>query len=388
MTRTDLPQYAVADLLADYCPGESFFFSSPRSAMLASGEAILLPDRLADLPTYVSDLLAALGGEVPDRVVVGALPFAGLNGARLVVPVQVRRAGPISAAGLSRSPGPTTRVSRVLAVPDAQRYRVAVERAVSMVRAGDLQKVVLARCLQIDLAAPVDVRAVLRSLAWRDPRGYTYAVDLSGGRTLVGASPELLVSRIGERVVANPLAGSLPRAADPVEDSRRAAALRTSLKDGREHAFVVEAVVEALRPYLKRIQVPAEPAAVPTASMWHLSTRVTGEVVDPSVTAFHLATALHPTPAICGTPVEAARTVISQLEPFDRGFYSGMVGWVDADGDGEWIVGIRCAETDGQSLRLYAGAGIVAESSPAAELAETAAKFQTLLAAMGIPGEM
>lgn len=117
--------------------------------------------------------------------------------------------------------------------------------------------------------------------------------------------------------------------------------------------------------------------------MWHLSTTVTGELADPAVSALDLASALHPTPAVCGTPTEVARAVIAELEPFDRGPYTGMVGWQDADGDGEWVVTIRCAEAEGRSLRLFAGAGVVAASSPEAETAETGAKFRTFLSAVG-----
>jgi isochorismate synthase len=203
------------------------------------------------------------------------------------------------------------------------------------------------------------------------------------GRTLVGASPELLVSRRGGRLVANPLAGSAPRGADLAEDVRRAAALLESPKDLHEHAVVVAAVREALAPYCTRLELPERPALARTAALWHLSTTVTGELSDPSVTALDLASALHPTPAVCGTPARTARAVISASEPFDRGPYTGMVGWQDADGDGEWVVTIRCAEAEGRTLRLFAGAGVVAASTAEAETAETEAKFRTFLHAVG-----
>ncbi|MFY1634967.1 isochorismate synthase [Solwaraspora sp. WMMB335] len=386
MTRTDFPQCAVADLLDGYGTDGSFFFSSPRGVMLAVGEAAAAVDGSVDLPGRVSEVLAGVGGAVAEPVVVGAVPFAPGASARLVVPMVVRRAGPVGAAGLaSLAQGFGVGAARVVAVPEPDRYVAAVERAVAMARAGAVDKVVLARCLQVEADRPVDVGSLLRVLAWRDPAGYTYAVDLPGGATLVGASPELLVSRFGSRVVANPMAGSRPRAVDPVEDRRRAAGLQVSVKDRREHAFVVEAVVQALRPYLGRLRV-GPPTVVPTAAMWHLSSRVEGEVVDRSVSALQLAMALHPTPAVCGTPVEVARAVIAELEPFDRGFYTGMVGWVDAGGDGEWVVGIRCARVAGRSVRLYAGAGVVAESVAVAELAETSAKFRTMLTALGLAG--
>jgi isochorismate synthase len=146
---------------------------------------------------------------------------------------------------------------------------------------------------------------------------------------------------------------------------------------------VVASVRAALAPFCTRITVPERPTLLRTAGMWHLSTTVTGELADPDTTALDLACALHPTPAVCGTHTEVARSVIAESEPFDRGPYTGMVGWQDADGDGEWVVTIRCAEAEGRRLRLFAGAGVVAASTPDAETAETAAKFRTFLDAMG-----
>ena len=157
-----------------------------------------------------------------------------------------------------------------------------------------------------------------------------------------------------------------------------------SAKDRREHAVVAEFVAETLRPFCRRLEVPSGPSLVRTATMWHLSTRVTGELRDPEVSALELACALHPTPAVCGTPTGVARAAISELEPFDRGFYTGALGWGDALGDGEWVVTIRCAEASGSRLRLFAGGGIVVDSVPGEELAETSAKFRTMLRALGV----
>nr|BFE82385.1 hypothetical protein GCM10020093_049860 [Planobispora longispora] len=212
----------------------------------------------------------------------------------------------------------------------------------------------------------------------------SFAAPLPGGRTLIGASPELLVSRRGRTVISNPLAGSAARSADPAEDRRRAAALAASAKDLHEHRLVVEAVADALAPYCADLDVPNGPELTSTETMWHLSTRVTGVLRDPDTPVLALAAALHPTPAVCGTPRLRARRAIEELEPFDRGFYTGLVGWTDAAGDGEWAVTIRCAEAAGRMLRLYAGAGIVPGSDPDKELAETSAKFRTMLRALGV----
>ena len=138
-------------------------------------------------------------------------------------------------------------------------------------------------------------------------------------------------------------------------------------------------------PIAGHLNVPAEPSVIHTRTLWHLSTEVQGELIDPATSSLELATALHPTPAVCGYPNREARDLIAEIEPFDRGFFTGMVGWCDASGDGEWAVTIRCAEAEGGNLRLFAGAGIVMGSTPEQELAETATKFRTMLNAHGHP---
>ncbi|WP_028662546.1 isochorismate synthase, partial [Saccharomonospora iraqiensis] len=272
-------------------------------------------------------------------------------------------------------------------VPEPARHVDAVAEAVAALDARNLRKVVLARALDLEFAEPVPAEAILHNLVLDNERGYTFAAALPGSRTLVGSSPELLLSRRGDRVVSHPHAGSAPRAADPATDRANGRALLASAKDHVEHAVLAEAVVEALRPYCRRLDVPDRPRLVSTPTMWHLGTTITGELTDRDVTALHLAAALHPTPAICGTPTDSARRLVTELEEFDRDYYAGTTGWTDADGDGEWAVSIRCAEADGRSLRLYAGGGIVPESDPKAELEETSAKFATLLRAMGLPQE-
>jgi isochorismate synthase len=386
-----------AQAVARYRPGDSRLFASRRGVILGEGTAAQLPGWVtADaLPDRVAGLLddAAANGH-PDPVAVGALAFDPALPAHLVVPETVLRAAPLGPftgpAGTTARPavGDPEAVT-IRSRPEPDDFVAAVGEAVAHLRATKLRKVVLARCLEIAAAERIDVAAVLANLVRRDPAAYAFALDVprgpgGGERTLVGASPELLVRRIGDRVVANPLAGSAPRAGDPAEDERRAHALLRSEKDRDEHALVVESVRASLAPLCGELTVPTEPALVSTATMWHLSTTVTGTVADASVSSLALAQALHPTPAICGVPVPRARALIERLEPFSRGFYAGMVGWCDGSGDGEWAVTIRCGVAEGATMALYAGAGIVAASTPELELAETAAKARTLLAAMGL----
>lgn len=373
-----------ADLLDGYRAGE-FAFVTPERTVLAAG---------VDRELTGTDVFA-LDEALPEEfataatpVAVGVLPFSDSAPARLVVPSHIRSTGPAHAA-MARKPDRVLGTPvRMTAVPSEQQHQQAVAEAVRLLREGQLHKVVLARALDVEFPAQVDPAFVLHNLVSGNPSGFTFAAPLPGPRaaTLVGSSPELLVRRVGNRVFAHPHAGTAPRSNDPVEDARNAERLAASSKERTEHSLVVEAVVEGLRPFCRRMTVPTEPSLTSTPAVWHLGTMITGELSDSGTdaSALRLAAALHPTPAVCGTPTEAARGLAEKLEPFARDYYAGAVGWVDAAGDGEWAVSIRCAEVDGRTMRLYAGGGIVAASDPAAELAETSAKFATLLRAMGI----
>jgi isochorismate synthase len=405
--RASSGSHRATELLDAYDRAGSFFLGSGSRTLLARGVRTIVDvgragGRSHDLPTRVRLALEEALRESQDSVgiVVGALPFDSEHPAHLVVPQHVSWAGPLEGHGGERETAPFE--FNASSIPDPVNYMHGVDEAVSRIREGGLRKVVLARSLEMLSASPVDVEGLLRNLAWRNPGAYTFAVDIptsrqnvfslcKGGkpierplvRTFIGASPELLLSRRGLSVLANPLAGSVARVADPIEDWRRAGALLRSPKNRAEHAFVVEDVADRLRPFCTQLYVPAEPALMQTDTMWHLSTRIRGSLLDPQICSLTLAAELHPTPAVCGTPRGAALATIQDIEGFSRGFYAGLVGWRDSSGDGEWIVSIRCAEVEGPRIRLFAGAGIVEESLPAEELAETSAKFNTMLAALG-----
>jgi isochorismate synthase len=391
MTTLQSPALLVSPLLDDYRTG-AFCFASPGGTLLAGGVVGVVPQSGGSLAQRTTALLAAAGrAGYREPIVVGSVPFDPDGEVRLVVPATVGRAGAVSGAEIKKT---AVRAHSVRPDPEPELFTKAVAEAVQRLKSGELEKVVLSRSLHIAMETSVDVAGLLRTLAHRDPRGYTFAVDLTDGpvppgqpvehRTLVGASPELLVSKHGDAVVSHPLAGSAKRSADPVEDARRGAELLKSAKDRREHAVVVDAIAGVVRPYCTELTVPAEPSLVRTAAMWHLGTKIEGKLRNAEVSVLELAEALHPTPAVCGTPTDKARDVINELEPYDRDFYTGMTGWCDARGDGEWIVTIRCAEVVDKRVTLYAGAGIVAESDPDSELAETTAKFGTMLNALGL----
>lgn len=251
-----------------------------------------------------------------------------------------------------------------------------------------LAKIVLARTLAVTTDRPIPLDALFARLA-RDPAVMAFHVPLpdegGGRRSLVGATPELLIRKEGARIASHPLAGSARRHADAQADKAAAQALLASDKDRREHAVVVEYILDTLAPWCSELGCPGGAQLTGTGTMWHLGTAIEGRLRDPAVPSITLASMLHPTPAVCGRPRDRAAALIARMEPVPRGFYAGAVGWCDGKGHGVWHVAIRCAEVSGSHARLYAGAGIVPGSDPRAETAETGAKFGALLAALGLP---
>ncbi|MGV6872498.1 isochorismate synthase [Pseudochelatococcus sp. B33] len=350
--------------------------------------ASLPPTPAAGLKDAVNAFWAAQAHARPHApMLVGVLPFDRTAPAHLYAPQTVADVWPARAAAATAEPAQGQWSSAAEPAPAA--YAEAVERALALLSGpSGLRKVVLARSLMVTAPAEIDTDTVLSRLA-RDPSIATYAVPLptaagAPARTLIGATPELLVDKRGLAVRSAPLAGSARRHADRDADEASAAGLLNSQKDRREHAFVVEAILDTLAPYCRDLKAPSGPSLVSTASMWHLGTLIDGTLKDKDVSAVELAAALHPTPAVCGLPREAARQAIAALENIERGYYAGAVGWADRNGDGRWMVAIRCAEFSGRTARVYAGAGIVPGSDPWSEVAETSAKFTALLAALGI----
>lgn len=320
--------------------------------------------------------------------VVGALPFSPETPSALTAPLSFTRVH----GDLYHSDIPTLPTSRVAEFePSPQIHTDRVRGAVTRLRAGELDKVVLARSLTIEAESTISPSALAEKLIALDHAHNGFCVDLSPaggkyrGRSLVGSTPEVLIERRGDVVTCHPLAGSIARHPNSDQDEANAEQLRASTKDLAEHAFVVDSISAILGPLCTSFTAPGAPELLRTPQLWHLGTKIEGVLIDPSVTSLELAMALHPTPAVCGTPTAAAREHITATEA-DRGFYAGAVGWCDRTGDGEWMVAIRCAEiaADGLSARAYAGGGIVATSDPEIELRETSTKFRTLLSAFDL----
>lgn len=364
-----------------------------RFELAAETAAEMLGSIVVDGPSPVGETGPAAG-----PIAVGALPFDDRNSGSLVVPavVVMRRAdgsGWMTTIAPADGGGPDDGGPKALnghavparsaavalqEVPGRAVWTESVRRILATIDAGEVRKVVLARQLVVETGGRFDRRVILDRLRRSHPSCFTYAAG-----DFVGASPELLIRRRGNEVASCPMAGTVRRGDTPKEDEALVAGLRRSVKEAEEHRLLVEAVVSALAPVCAKPPTAGEPDVVRFPTVSHLATRVSGVLREPAPSALALAGLLHPTPAVGGLPRSEALAAITDLEGFDRGLYAGPVGWVDANGDGEWAVALRGAQLDGPRARLVAGAGIVAGSDPDAEWAETEAKLRPMLAAVG-----
>ena len=374
---------------------------TPELSLWGTGTALRI-DLPAPWPDHVDRVAEALAGlthtagdgtgTIPVRgpVAFGALPYDRTAAASLVVPSRLvgRTAqGHSWTTVVEGADVPDGRPVddlpadvQVRAVQDPEDWCDAVAAATKAIAEGDLTKVVLARELLVEAGTPFDPAAVLARFAQAHPHALTYLVD-----GFVGASPELLVSRLDETVRAQPMAGTTPRTGDPEVDQRAAAELLASAKNRAEHQITIDMVHDALLAWCSYLDAEPTPSVVPAGPVQHLATLVEGRLSRPLPSVLEMVAALHPTPAVGGWPVDPALAAQARLEHLDRGRYAGPVGWVDAEGNGIFAVGIRGAELDGARARVFAGVGVVADSDPAAELAETQAKFKAALAALVRP---
>ncbi len=381
------------DLLG-FAAGDGLLFARDGAGLAGRGEAARLDVDEAPAALAAVRRDDTVGGRGTGPVAFGSLPFVPGGPAQLVVPAVlvgrrgdgtrwVTTVGPADEAprapDLAVAPAPPAAgggfTLRPVLAPEQWMAIVAEGR--DRARRGDLHKVVLAREVVVEADRPLDRHAILRRLQMAFGSSHLYAV---GG--FLGASPELLVSRHGHQVRSHPLAGTVARTGDPATDARLAARLLASAKDQAEHRITIDVVHDTLLPWCSWLDWEAEPSIVTVANVQHLGTMIEGRLSDPPPNVLDLVRALQPTPALGGHPREVALALIAEIEQLDRGPYGGAVGWVDAAGDGEWAVAIRGALVGGHRARLFAGNGIVADSDPGAELAETQAKFQAMLSAI------
>jgi len=273
-------------------------------------------------------------------------------------------------------PAPAVR-SRVIGAMPPEHYESAVARAVERIRAGELEKIVLAREVDVHAAGSHDPAAAFGVLREAFPGCYSFCVARADAAFL-GASPELLVRREGQRASTVALAGSIRRSADPAVDDHLGEQLLRSPKDREEHAIVARRIERTLSAHSVWVTAAPEPELVRMANVQHLGTPIRAQLAEP-MGVVDLAGILHPTPAVGGEPRDVALGLIPALEGMDRGWYAGAIGWSDAAEDGEFCVGLRCALLEGRLARCYAGVGVVRDSQPAAELAETEVKLDAVL---------
>ncbi|MET7465738.1 isochorismate synthase [Nonomuraea sp. NPDC005501] len=268
-----------------------------------------------------------------------------------------------------RTPGRIRYSDGSLTAPE---WEAVVARAARRIRAGELEKVVLARDLLATAERPIDIRLLLDRLSRRYPECYTFSVA-----GLVGATPELLVRRTGKHIESLVLAGTTPRGTSAADDLARGTALFASEKDRHEHECAIASVRQTLAPLCSSLHTPDEPELLVLPNVQHLASHVTGRLAD-GASVLDVVAAMHPTAAVGGTPTDTAIEVIRELEGMDRAGYAGPVGWIDAHGDGEWGIALRSAVVDGNRARLFAGGGIMGNSDPSSELAEAQAKFRVM----------
>ena len=361
--------------LLDALGDDGFAWLSGDDGFVTDGCAARVPttEALAVLETIAHERAAGTPRRVGPRA-VGALPFTASESGSLVIPaVIVLRDGDGRTWQTNIGPAPTrelrvtARTPRVVRVAPGNNghWRGMVDKALADINGGRLEKVVLSRVVEVEADEPFDRRAALATLR-REQSGCVVYAD----HDFLGASPELLVRRRGRSIECRPMAGT-------GDDPER---LERSPKDAREHQVVVDAIRDILHGRGCETEATG-PVVARFAHVAHLATTIRGTLRD-DTSALDLALALHPTPAVGGWPTADALALIEALEPHERGRYAGPCGWLDASGDGEFIVALRCAEFEGTTARCYAGAGIVAGSDPDSEWCETEAKLRPMLRAL------
>lgn len=386
------------DLAATLGRRRGFLWSTFGEGCAAWGEHVRIPvgtgpDRFQPLAARVSKLLGELGsgGKGPGGpIAYGSFTFdPNAPGSVLVIPevVVTRRAGKAFVTVIGDAPDPEIvqgadieghdfRIRYAGSTVDEVTWLEAVALAVKEISSGSFEKVVLARDVKVWSKEELDLGVLLARLARSFPDCYTFACE-----GLVGATPELLVSRSGRKVRSLVLAGTAARSSDPDVDARLGEALTRSSKDLSEHTPAVDSVLDSLRPLVGSVTASDEPFLLKLRNVQHLATDVEAALRD-DTHVLELVGALHPTAAVCGTPKDLAMEAIGRLEGMDRARYAGPVGWTDASGDGEWGIALRCAEFSGTRGRLFAGGGIVADSEPEDELEETRVKLRAVQAAL------
>ncbi|MGR5502018.1 isochorismate synthase [Vibrio sp. DNB22_10_4] len=372
------------EVIPKYHDESPFLFSSPNTSMLALGikkeiNTFIPFKKLSDEATRLIESAKVDSNDNP--VLFAAVPFDESTTTRMVIPEKLllssRHKADITSSNMANK-------ACTLCSSSEEYYRSGVKKILERIESTNLTKAVLSRFVKLKSQHKIERARLLQNLMYSNPEAYIFSAQLEDRVKLIGASPELLLSKKSANIVSNPLAGSRPRSNNPIVNKSSTLTLLRNAKDLLEHSIVVKEVENVLRKYCTNLNVPQIPSVVETANMLHLSTKLEGVVDQSHINSLQIAAELHPTPAVCGFPYLAAYKLIKELEGHERGYYTGMVGWCDARGNGQWVVTIRCAEISDTELCLYAGAGIVSGSNPDCELVETTSKMSTILSAVNI----
>ena len=383
----------VAPDLNDVAGDDGFLFV--RDGVGFAGRGVAVRTSWNEVPELLNSIVHVdeTGTNAPGPIALGTMPFSDAAAGTAVIPrLLVGKDGaghcwcttiddePVPA--FSAPPPPMAASFQVAPLTPVDSYLAAVTAARDAVREGRLVKAVIARQVEVRASEPIPVHSVLARL--RNSFGSSHRYSFDG---FIGASPELLLSIDDDVVRSHPLAGTTPRTGDPATDDDLARKLLASIKDQIEHRVVIDVIHDMLLPHCSYLDWEPEPSVVKVANVQHLGTLIEGRLRDGHPPILDLVRALCPTPALGGHPRAEALELIERVEGFDRGNYGGAIGWVDGRGNGTWAVAIRCAtlSPDRRSAVLTAGGGIVADSDPRAELAETQAKFQAMLSAIVRP---
>ena len=372
---------------------DSFFFMAPFRSFTTSGcfTRFTCPAEGGDASDsafqqgLASAFAAAKAAGIENPVMVGAIPFDTRQPSALFIPERCEtfsRTAKQKSSRYSVSREPMTVTARQ-EIPEHPIFLDMVAQAAALTATPQVDKVVLSRLIDITADQNLDSGALLERLVAQNPASFNFHVPLEDGGVLLGASPELLLRKEGAHFSSLPLAGSARRQPDDVLDREAGNKLLASEKDRHEHDLVTQAMKAILEPRSHHLSMPSSPQLITTPTLWHLATPVEGEARE-NENALTLACLLHPTPALSGFPHQAAKALIAELEPFDRELFGGIVGWCDSEGNGEWVVTIRCARLHKNTVRLFAGAGIVPASSPVGEWRETGVKLSTMLNVFGL----
>ena len=372
---------------------DQFLFMSPYRSFITSGCVARFSEPAVggDSPesafqTKLAQAFAdAKAQGVARPVMVGAIPFDTTQPSALFIPASwqtfSRPARQRSARYFNTSDMPNVVAQRE--IPEQETFMQMVARAAQKTATPEVDKVVLSRLIEIATDSRIDSGVLLERLIAQNPASFNFHVPLPDGGALLGASPELLLRKEGDHFSSLPLAGSARRQPDDMLDREAGNKLLASEKDRHEHELVTQAMKKVLQPRSRSLTLADSPQLMTTPTLWHLATPIEGTALA-GENALTLACLLHPTPALSGFPHQVAKKLIAELEPFNRELFGGIVGWCDDEGNGEWVVTIRCARIHENHVRLFAGAGIVPASSPLAEWRETGVKLTTMLNAFGL----